>query len=113
MNQRKENKTRQRLILALKLCIAVGALWFIWERVFQKENILELRDQLLQIVRDGDRLIILVAVVLLMFVNWSLEAVKWQRMLGRLEPIGFLRSLEAVFTGLTVSFFTPNRVGEY
>lgn len=31
----------------------------------------------------------------------------------KIETLSFGRSLEAVFSGLTVSFFTPNRVGEY
>ena len=65
------------------------------------------------ITRDDTRLLVLLAVVLLMIVNWSLEAIKWRMILDQLEKVSFLRSLEAVCTGLTVSFFTPNRVGEY
>jgi len=113
MNQRKGNKTNHRLYTALKLCIAAGALFFIWDRVFYKENIGELREQIMLIVRDDYRLSVLLAVLLLMIVNWSLEAFKWKMMLNQLEKVSFLRSLVAVFTGLTVSFFTPNRVGEY
>jgi uncharacterized membrane protein YbhN (UPF0104 family) len=55
----------------------------------------------------------LVTVFLLMLVNWSLEAVKWQRMMKKIEIVSFTKSLQAVFSGLTISFFTPNRIGEY
>jgi len=48
-----------------------------------------------------------------MIVNWSLEALKWKLMMHRLEVIPFSRALSAVFSGLTISFFTPNRIGEY
>ena len=52
-------------------------------------------------------------VILLMFLNWSIEARKWQLSLTHLHHISFWRSLRAVFTGTTMAFFTPNRIGEY
>ncbi len=50
---------------------------------------------------------------LLMLVNWSIEARKWQVVINRIQPIGFVQSLKAIFTGTTMAFFTPNRIGEY
>ena len=50
---------------------------------------------------------------LLMFVNWGLEARKWQLALSAVEPISFRRSLGSIFSGTTMGFFTPNRIGEY
>ncbi|RYG01047.1 MAG: flippase-like domain-containing protein [Chitinophagaceae bacterium] len=55
----------------------------------------------------------LVAVFVLMFVNWGIEARKWQLALRSLTTISFGRSFKAVFTGTTLAFFTPNRIGEY
>jgi uncharacterized membrane protein YbhN (UPF0104 family) len=52
-------------------------------------------------------------VMALMFINWSLEAWKWKLMMNKIEQVPFLKSLQAVFSGLTISFFTPNRIGEY
>ncbi|RYZ88231.1 MAG: DUF1552 domain-containing protein, partial [Proteobacteria bacterium] len=52
-------------------------------------------------------------VFFLMFINWGLEARKWQLSLRSLITISFTQSLKAVFTGTTTAFFTPNRVGEY
>jgi uncharacterized membrane protein YbhN (UPF0104 family) len=48
-----------------------------------------------------------------MFLNWSLEAIKWKLLIAPLEKITFSASLKAVFSGVTVSIFTPNRVGEF
>ncbi len=45
--------------------------------------------------------------------NWGLEAWKWHRLARHLEPVSFGRSLRAVFVGLTLGFATPNRVGDY
>lgn len=52
-------------------------------------------------------------VFMLMFLNWGIEARKWQLSLKGLYQITFIRSLKAVFTGTTMAFFTPNRIGEY
>jgi len=55
----------------------------------------------------------LVFVVLLMVVNWMLEALKWQKLISKIEKVSLLQSVVAVLTGVTISSFTPNRVGEY
>jgi uncharacterized membrane protein YbhN (UPF0104 family) len=52
-------------------------------------------------------------VLLLMMANWSIEAVKWQLLLKPIEKISFVRSLRSVFTGISISLITPNRIGEY
>ncbi|MET0244547.1 MAG: lysylphosphatidylglycerol synthase transmembrane domain-containing protein [Flavitalea sp.] len=62
---------------------------------------------------SGDGAWSLIAVFLLMFVNWGIEARKWQLALKNLQTISFFRSFKAVFTGTTMAFFTPNRIGEY
>ena len=51
--------------------------------------------------------------MILMFVNWGIEARKWQLAIGRIQKIAFLRAYKAIFTGTTLAFFTPNRMGEY
>ena len=53
------------------------------------------------------------AVFLLMFLNWGLETLKWQQLISKVEKIPFLKAYMAIFTGVTASVFTPNRVGEY
>jgi hypothetical protein len=50
---------------------------------------------------------------LLIPVNWGIEALKWQRMIRRIEPISFGTAFRAVLGGVTVSLFTPNRTGEF
>ena len=48
-----------------------------------------------------------------MFLNWFLESLKWRFLISKIEKISIKRSLRAIFSGITVSAFTPNRVGEY
>ncbi len=62
---------------------------------------------------DGAAVWKLAAVLGLMVINWGLEAKKWQLVIKRLQPISWIKCLKAVFTGTTLAFFTPNRMGEY
>lgn len=55
----------------------------------------------------------LVIVFLLMFVNWSLEALKWRLSVQHVQPVSFVTSLKAIYSGVSFSVTTPNRMGEY
>ncbi|HEY6900353.1 MAG TPA: hypothetical protein VI233_06915 [Puia sp.] len=52
-------------------------------------------------------------VIALMPVNWGVEARKWQLALRPIERIPFSNAMKAIFTGVTLASFTPNRMGEY
>lgn len=58
-------------------------------------------------------ILVLGFVFLLMLLNWGLEALKWKRLIARVESISVWRAIESVFCGLTWAVFTPNRIGEY
>lgn len=55
----------------------------------------------------------LVAIILLMFVNWGLETRKWQVLLRHLHKISFWQAFKAILSGLAFALNTPNRIGEY
>jgi len=51
--------------------------------------------------------------VVLMPINWALETLKWQGLMRVYGPLHFGRAFAAVLSGVTISLFTPNRIGEY
>ncbi len=56
----------------------------------------------------------LATAVLLMPVNWLLEAAKWQALMGvQSRHPAFQRAVKAVMAGLALSLFTPARLGDY
>src|SRR5690606_10757729 len=62
----------------------------------------------------GDLIVLTLSTVLLMMLlNWFLEALKWKYLCAGVSPIGTWRAVESVFCGLTWAVFTPNRIGEY
>ncbi len=50
---------------------------------------------------------------LLVFVNWGLEARKWQIQIEPLEKFSFGKAFKSVLAGCSITMLTPNRVGEY
>lgn len=87
-------------------------LYSIYRQIQRQPNWEQSLDQIKQAF-DGAAIWKLAAVLGLMVINWGLEARKWQLVIHRLQPISWIRCLKAVFTGTTLAFFTPNRMGEY
>jgi hypothetical protein len=52
-------------------------------------------------------------VVILAFINWGLEAKKWQTLMEKLQPMSYIIAFKSVLSGVTLSLNTPNRIGEY
>ncbi|HEY5391543.1 MAG TPA: lysylphosphatidylglycerol synthase domain-containing protein [Hanamia sp.] len=52
-------------------------------------------------------------VIVMVFINWGLEARKWQVLLEPIQKMSFIRAFKSVLGGLALSLNTPNRMGEY
>lgn len=52
-------------------------------------------------------------VIILVFVNWGMEARKWQILMNAIQPMSFSKAYKSVLCGVTFSLNTPNRIGEY
>ena len=96
----------------------LGPLLFIWlsYSIFKQiKNQPHLEESWLNIKASfsDTRVINFILVFVLMFVNWSLEALKWKISVQSVQPVGFFRSLKAIFSGVSFSVTTPNRIGEY
>ncbi len=52
-------------------------------------------------------------VIIFVFVNWGMEARKWQLLLRAVQPVSFITAFKSVLCGVTFSLNTPNRIGEY
>jgi hypothetical protein len=86
--------------------------WFIWQQIIRQPDWRMSLDQVLAAIK-GPGQWRLWLVVLLMPVNWGIEARKWQLAMRPDGGISFKDAFRAVFTGVTMASFTPNRMGEY
>ncbi len=55
----------------------------------------------------------IILIVLLMFVNWGIEAWKWQLLVSPFERLSFRKACYSILAGVSLSIITPNRIGEY
>lgn len=105
-------QSSKKISVLIKLLVVGLAFWFLYQKVFANESYLDIKEQFLYIL-NKDSYFNLIVVVLLMLFNWSIDALKWQFLIVKLEKVSFWLSLKAVFLGITVSMFTPNRIGEF
>ena len=57
--------------------------------------------------------ILLSLVLVLMFIQWIAEAKKWQLLMDLVSPISLATATKAIFSGISFSIATPNRIGEF
>jgi len=97
-------------IWVIKLLIIIVSYGYIYYQIFYKKNDFE---PLRLYHFDWTKIGLLLLVFILMFVNWSMESIKWKILVSPLEKISFWHSFKGILIGLTTSIFTPNRTGEY
>jgi uncharacterized membrane protein YbhN (UPF0104 family) len=113
MQSTKKNNLYRYLGMFLKALMLVLTFWFIYDRIFSTKDLQEISDYFESHLNQGDKLWMFVLAILLMAVNWGLETYKWRYLILKIENISFLRAVKAILSGVTVSVFTPNRIGEY
>ena len=104
--------SKKTLGFIIKIGIVSIALFFLYQKLSSKSSTeqFDIYHILLQLKQNY---FLIGIVIIMMFVNWFLESLKWRFLISKIEIISIGRSIRAVFSGITVSAFTPNRVGEY
>ena len=105
-------QTKKTIGLLLKIGIVFFALSFLYQQLVSKSRIesFNIEHIFFQLQKNSSLIVI---VILMMFLNWFLESLKWRFLISKIENLTIKRSIRAVFSGITVSAFTPNRIGEY
>ena len=105
-------KSKKAISFLLKISIVALALFFLYDQL--KSNVSFKQFDLNNIFLTlKNNFLVLVLVIFLMFLNWFVESLKWRFLISKIEKVSIKTSLRAVFSGITVSSFTANRVGEY
>jgi hypothetical protein len=95
----------------------IGPLLFIWlsysiyQQVQHQVDVQQSWNLIIDAINDQHRWK-LFTVVGLMFVNWGIEARKWQLQVKGIESIGFMSSFRSILAGQALGFNTINRIGE-
>lgn len=106
------NKLYKFISLFIKLVIVVTAFGFIYKKIFHRKDIDSIQQSLQLLISSGTY-VYLFPIFLLMFLNWMIEALKWKILIQPMKELSLINSFKAVLSGVTVSIFTPNRIGEF
>ncbi len=106
------NVTKTYNIL-IRVAILAGAYGYLAWKLFIRPGPALSAQQVYQLFAAPGFLPGLLVVLALMLLNWGIETLKWKLLIDKIQKISFVTSVVAVLTGVTVSVFTPNRMGEY
>ncbi|UII24567.1 hypothetical protein LVD15_14670 [Fulvivirga maritima] len=95
-----------------KLVVIIGIVTFIFFKL--KDNQLELKQALNYLALSFKNApFTMILLILLMPLNWALEAVKWKLLVGAHQNVKFVNAFKGVLLGLSLSFITPHGIGDY
>lgn len=100
------------LNILLKAMLLLGLGWVLYQKLFENSSWLSMKAAFLN-DWEGVSWPFLIIVVLLMPLNWSLEAFKWLCFLPKDQRPSIRQSLRVVCSGVTCSMVLPNRTGDY
>jgi uncharacterized membrane protein YbhN (UPF0104 family) len=102
------NREYKVISLLIKIIIFTFSFWFIFHKLKTTSLQIDIKPAFNNV--NGS---LLVLTFFLMFINWGLEAFKWKYLIRSLEKITFQSAYKSIFSGVTVSIFMPNRIGEF
>ena len=107
-----KKRTAKYLNYLFKLIVVVGLLGLIYKEVGYRDD----ADAIWKIWTtqwQQSNWWWLVLAFILMPVNWLLETYKWKTLLSAFYPIHIYQAFKGILAGVSISLFTPNRVGDY
>ena len=96
------------LLTIIKVIIMVGAYGYLGYMLATFNRYEELWDSFRHVTTT--QILLFASVLLLMPVNWGLEALKWRTLVRQLQPFSLTQAYRSVLMGLASGFFTPNRI---
>nr|WP_315200751.1 hypothetical protein [uncultured Flavobacterium sp.] len=105
------HKTKQFLVLLVKLLIVGAAFYFIYNQLANNDKLDW--QKFLVLFHKNQSVLGIGFILLLSVLNRLFEILKWKYLASYLHPISLAESTKQVLAGLTAGLFTPNGVGEY
>jgi len=105
-------KYQTQLSLTIKIIIVASALYYLFYQ-FDNKDLNNIYEELTNSLNYRNSKLYLFIVLLLFPINWGLEIIKWKLLIKKVEDISYSLAIKCVLSGVAVSLFTPNRIGEF
>lgn len=106
-------KVKKTINTGLQIIVALLSVWFIYKQIGNPQVYLSFVITFSKSYSTEAFVPLMAIILLLMPVNWLLEAYKWKALIGYAENITVSQSVKSVLSGITFSLFTPNRTGDF
>lgn len=105
------HKTKQFLLLLIKLLIVGGAFYFIYNQLVNNDKL----DwhKFIVLFQKNQSVLGITFILLLSVLNRYFEILKWHNLVQYIHKITVAEATKQVLAALTAGLFTPNGVGEY
>lgn len=103
----------EKLFSILKWLIFGLIVWFSYQAISKE---IDKISDLWNVLRDAinvENTLKITILLLLILVNWGIEAKKWQILASKIENISFKSAFQSVLIGLSLGFVTPANLGDY
>ncbi|NQT77788.1 MAG: flippase-like domain-containing protein [Bacteroidetes bacterium] len=108
-----KTKVRKTYNYLIRILIIAATYGFIYKQIFRQRDLSATYNTFQDLFSSNWFIWMIIVVFLLMLLNWGIEALKWCFLIRKIERVSWIRSFEAVLSGVAISSFTPNRVGDY
>ena len=105
------HKTKQFLVLLIKLLIVGGAFYFIYDQLANNDKLDW--QKFIVLFKKNQSISGIAFILFLSVLNRFFEILKWQNLVGFIHKISLGEATKQVLGALTAGLFTPNGVGEY
>ena len=113
-NRLRERKFLQKgFIFMVKLAVLAISGWYFYVHIIRNPEFWKIFSLSQSILIHQASIWLFGVCILMVFMNWGIETLKWQFLLKRFAKISFPKAFAAILSGNAISLWTPNRVGEY
>lgn len=109
----KKTKLSKYLNVTVNIIVLVASYFYI-VYLFKKKSIdFNLPSSTFEHLSSFTVISICVLILIMTFMNWFLEAIKWKILINSIQTISYKTAFTSVLIGLFTSVFIPNRTGEW
>lgn len=98
---------------AVKLVITIVSAYYLYRTLFIDDSFRQTLPLTFAALKLPYHLLTLSFAILLIFLNWGFESWKWHALIRKFQEMSLLQSYKAIFAGTAISWWMPNRAGEY
>ncbi len=104
---------QKALVFVIKLAVLAISGWYFYVHIIRNPEFWKIFSLSQSILANPVSVWLFGVCIVMVFMNWGIETMKWQFLLKRFAKISFPKAFAAILSGNAISLWTPNRVGEY